>query len=1113
MVIKGMIQSFRAHQKKAASVPMLMLSLLLCTGWITSMIYVPTIAPVTHANLGALPLAFVPNLGQTASQVLFQVHDLDGTVFMTASELILALPQSTVVRLAYLGAQSALRVTGGQLLPGSVNYLIGSNPARWHTHVPIYSSVVYQGLYPGIDLRYLGQSGTLESVYDLAPGADASQIRWRHSGAAVARVDAKGRLLLYRSAADTKPLLVEHAPLAWQVIAGKRVPVASRYIQHTDGSFGFKLGAYNPAYSLTIDPTLVYSSYFGGSEMDTAGGIALDGSGNIYIAGTTNSVDFPRQSAMQSANHGWTDAFVMKLNPAGDTLLYGTYLGGGDDDDASGLAVDTDGNAYIIGDTSSNDFPTHNAYAAHCALSNGICIGDAFLAKLSPTGSSLLYGTYLGGANPDSAAGIAVDDEGSAYLAGATFSTGFPTRGAYQASLKGPVDAFVTRLDTTLTGSASLVYSTFLGGSASDFGSAIALDGERVVVTGQTVSTNFPTRDPLQAASKGAGDIFITSLSPQGDSLVFSTYLGGSHQDYAYAVATSVQGDAYLTGNTLSTDFPTLSPFQDASGGASDAFITGISAAGDEWLLSTYWGGSGAEYGYAIGVDGFGDLYLAGETQSGDFPLENSIQGYKGKGDAFAAKFVPGEPQSYYSTLLGGSDSDYAGGLDLDDEGNLFLVGVTYSTNFPTLDPLYDSYAGNGDVFVAKINDLGENPPVPTEEGNPTPLPTPLPPPHFNPLFGSYKTASQCTLLPGETLTFSIHLHNSGTSTVSADVVDKLPAGVTYQPGSADPAAVYNSAGRTLTWEGVDVPAGEDILLNFEVTTNVQNPTVAVNTASITADGDTFDRKFAVVLGSHPIAPDVIRPVVESFTIDQADVLASQEVTLHTQVSDSSDAKWMLLREWQLSSDLFPHWELVESTGWIPFDASFPWTLGDQSGVHYMTIWVADGDENVSLWGRSSFDFASLVLPDTDISQAGLVPYLVYYEAGESVTATLTPANGDADLYVWYPDSFIFPDQVSAHPGKAEEQVHFTAPADGIYIFLVHGFMASTYDLSITPVGGAPTQALASQAVVGQGTSVTRSDGLIQEPVFNLIGLDPFGTQGPAAPGAPSLIYIPMISR
>lgn len=402
-------------------------------------------------------------------------------------------------------------------------------------------------------------------------------------------------------------------------------------------------------------------------------------------------------------------------------------------------------------------------------------------------------------------------------------------------------------------------------------------------------------------------------------------------------------------------------------------------------------------------------------------------------------------------------------------------------------------------------------------------IPTPPPPPPGPNLAGSYKSASQHTLAPGEVLTYTIRLHNSGTAGAVADVTDQVPAEVNYVIGSATEGGVYDPATRTLSWISVTVPVTADVPLSFVVTaTAVVTPTVVTNTATITTDGDSFDRHAWVLLvPERPPDSDPIPPVVHSLTIDEQDVLTSPAVTLHISATDNISVTLMYLREWQLATTPWPHWEIVRSSGWVPYQADYPWTLGPESGTRFVGVWVADDAHNTSWLDRRSLDFASLLLPEETVDKGGMVPHLVYYEAGVDVSAVLTPTIGDADLYVWYPGNFFLPDQKSTLPGTATDAVNFTTPRAGPYLFLVYGYEASTYNLSITPGGGPRAGGMAGAQVGGTGRlqmASAKLDELTSEPVLTWSGLDPMGDSAnapagpPAAPGS-FTIYLPMIIK
>ncbi len=640
-------------------------------------------ARVDRSRLYArLPLSFVPNAGQFASPVRFEAQGAGEDVVLTRDSVGVAIGpahmRAAALQMRLVGAHPAA-VSGLQRLPGRVNYLIGSHPRRWRADLPGFARALYRQAWPGIHVVLHGSRKRLEYDFVLAPHADATMIRLRFSGASAPRIDGDGALSLTLASRRRVWML---APVAYQGGAGgaTRRRVDAHFEALRDGTFGVALGPYDHARALLIDPSLAYSTYLGGPHFDEATAIALDGSGDAYVTGETSG-GFPLQNAEQPTFGGSTDAFVSELNPAGNALLYSTYLGGSGDDAGHGIALDASGNAYVTGTTISTDFPTKNAvqttpggaFAAELGPSGNLVYstylgspsdggsaiavgpsGEAFVAgfgtgatangfitALSASDSATVYSIRLGGSGNDNRpAGIATDGLGNAYVTGATQGAHFPTVNPIQPSYGGGnFDAFVTKLDP----SGGLVYSTFLGGNDIDQGRAIALDGAgNAYVTGQTQSTNFPLVNPVQATKGGSAVTFLTKVNAAGTALVYSTYLGG---DSGFGVAVDRNGNAYVTGVSSATPVPTTpNAEQPSNAGGADAFLTELDASGTAIVHSTYLGGSGNDAGFGVAVDGLGDAFVAGDTSSSDFPTAGPEQARLGGGfDAFVTK--SGVPQ------------------------------------------------------------------------------------------------------------------------------------------------------------------------------------------------------------------------------------------------------------------------------------------------------------------------------------------------------------------------------------------------------------------------------------------------------------------------------------
>ena len=654
----------------------------------------------------ALPLRFEENLGQADARVRFLARTHASVLFLTESgaSLLYLSPatapggdesKSEVLRVKLVGSNRAPEISGLEMLPGRSNYFVGNNPRRWRVNVPAFAQVRYRAVYPGINLVYYGNQGRLEYDFELAPGTSPRVIAMGFEGARGVEVRSTGEL----SVRMTKREVIVHKPLAYQLVRGVRRTVPARFESRGAAVVGFAVGPYDSSKPLTIDPVLTYSTYLGGSGVDQGKSVAVDASGNIYVAGATTSSDFPTSvGVVQSSLNGSNDVFVTKLDPNGGALVYSTYLGGSGDDQATHIAIDSAGNSYFTGVTGSTDFPTTPGALQTSLLGSN----DAFVVKLDSTGTALVYSTYIGGSDVDLGNSIAVDGSGNVYLVGQTFSTDFPiSAGAFQTTPGGNGDAFVTKLSGDGT---TLVYSTLLGGSAGDQGTGIAVDAAGAAyVTGTTSSTDFPTTNPLQAAIAGSSDAFVTEVSPDGTSLIYSTFLGGTDSDTGADIVLDSAQDAFVTGTTNSTDFPVLNPYQTANAGGSDGFITKINAGGSALGWSTYLGGSGQDVPRAMALDSSGNVYVVGQTGSANFPKANPLQSYLLATDAFVTELDAGGATLLFSTLLGGSGQERASAVAVDSAGNVYVTGLTDSPDFPTLaGSLQTSTAGAVDAFVVK---------------------------------------------------------------------------------------------------------------------------------------------------------------------------------------------------------------------------------------------------------------------------------------------------------------------------------------------------------------------------------------------------------------------------
>jgi len=688
-----------------------------------------------------LPLHFEPNLGQAPPTTKFISRGAGYLVALDPQGMTLLLKRKSSgqrthdssmhrIRMKLLGANTS-RIRGENSLLGRSNYFVGNNPTKWRTSIRNYASIRYAQLYPGVDLRFYGNQQQLEYDFEVAPGSSTQQIELAFEGASRVRVDDNGDLVL---TADNQDLICRR-PTIYQWVPTKhglrsaRQFILGAYVMRAGKRVGFKVAAYDTSQALFIDPVLSYATYLGGSQLDTGFGIAVDGAGNAYVTGTTTPTssignDFPTtpgafKVSCTTTNPCSDDAFVTKLNPAGNGFVYSTYLGGSGTDRGDAIAVDAEGDAYVTGSTTSVDFPV-TPRAIQTTFGGGF--SDAFVTKLNAAGSALVYSTYLGGSNIDAGTGIALDRFRSVYVVGFTSSNGpddFPvTPHAYQTTCKLDTfgscgDVFVSKINRR--GSA-LEYSTYIGGTSFDEGKAIAVDASgNAYITGSTGSIDYPTTPGVfQSHLAGVDDAFITKLNRAGSALEYSTYLGGSQLDEARGIAIDAARNAYVAGITEAAldgtdDFPTTAgSFQPSYGGGfADAFVGKINSRATVLLYSSYLGGSAADEAFGIGVDSTGNSYSTGQTCSTDFPVVNPTQPTnRGDCNAFVTSLNSTGAAAIYSSYFGGSISEEATAIAVTASGKVYFTGESCSLDLPTVNPAQPNPGDNNtcDAFVGSIS-------------------------------------------------------------------------------------------------------------------------------------------------------------------------------------------------------------------------------------------------------------------------------------------------------------------------------------------------------------------------------------------------------------------------
>lgn len=701
---------------------------------------------------GKLPLSFEANSGQHDSRVKFLARGGGCTLFLTASEAIMsfsspvqntkATPGQTssarearpdaaaaTLRMNLVGADPRAKVTGSDMLPGKVNYLLGNDPKKWRSNIPTYAKVTYDDVYPGVDLVYYGNQEQLEYDLVVAPGASPEVIKLTFAGVSKPEVADNGELVLQTSG---RPLRWSK-PVVYQNTGRGRTNIEGRYLLDDDGGVRIKVGVYDEKKPLVIDPVLIYSTFLGGSSGEDIGNdIDVDSSGNAYVVGHTSSTDFWVENAFQSNHRGpspswWEsapyDVFVTKLNSTGTAIIYSTFLGGTDIEYGYSIRVGSMGEAYVSGATASANFPIVGKPKQPI---KDIYL-DAFMTRLSSDGSSIIYSTFYGGISNDYGYALDIGPTGLVYLAGRSYLDGFiAVINPDPECLDEVREHCEKQPPSTAYDDSDLVHSTTLGGNGSDIIRGLAVDSAgNAVVTGTTDSTNFPvTFNAIQGVKNSSVylDAFVTKINANFTANLYSTYLGGSGQEYGLGVAVDSSGNAYVTGNTSSADFPTSScALQNIyRGGIEDAFVIKLSSIGS-MVYSTYLGGrTNSDIARAIAVDSSGNAYVTGTTASNDFPVTQGAYQTtfrSGPEDGFVTKLNAQGDMILYSTYIGDSGVDHARSIALDSSNNVYITGNTVSANFPTtatsVQPTYrgdGTFGLEGDAFVAKLSLVTDNP-------------------------------------------------------------------------------------------------------------------------------------------------------------------------------------------------------------------------------------------------------------------------------------------------------------------------------------------------------------------------------------------------------------------
>ncbi len=652
-------------------------------------------------NYGKLPLYFIPNAGQVDEKALFYADTSRYTLWLTRNGLVFDSTRSTdqphvferdVSRLEFIDPNPYTAIIPEDRAAYRVSYFNQKDKADWRAGIETSRAVLYADLYPDIDLRIYGVEKEIEYDFIVRPGGDTRDIGFEYRDVQGTRLDTSGNLII-----ETEFGEMRHTrPVAFQEIDGRRVAVEARFANIGENAYGFRVGEYDRSRDLIIDPlVIVYATYIGGSNGEGSTYVAVDSTGAAYLTSWINSKTFPTKNPLFPKFSGVTDSCVTKVSPEGNALVYSTYLGGIERDGGLDIAVDDAGAAYVTG-VAREGFPTQNALYEYQGMA------DAFITKVDPTGTALVYSTCFGGSDWDRSHGIAVDAKGNAYICGITWSTDMPTRRAFQKKNSGNGEAFVAKIDPT---GSKLIFATYLGGSGQETAIDLTIDDQgHVYIVGDTTSPDFPRLKAFQKKFAGETDTFVMKLDKKGKKLLYSTYLGGSSTDNLRAVDIDVWGNAYVIGQTASPDFPLRNALYDTLAGDIDVFITKLNPKGKKLLFSTFLGGKKVDYGQNLIVDLDQTIYIGAYTESKNFPTKDALfKKYSGEGDRILAQLSQDGQSLLFSTYFGGAKWERGYGLALDYMGGIYIGTATESKDMPVKNAFQKKLRGSSDMYLVKL--------------------------------------------------------------------------------------------------------------------------------------------------------------------------------------------------------------------------------------------------------------------------------------------------------------------------------------------------------------------------------------------------------------------------